>query len=242
MDVLEAILYDPPHLLETLHGAHDTDGLPLHQDVALGEQLYGLQRRAVGPDEALAPLHEALLRAHHAPDLDDVAVHLVLHDLLGLRQGHAPRQELDHVPGLDDDVGVPGLARGLDGHGALHEVQVSFELVLGQDRLHVRPDLFEVLLAVLREERRKGALLSHQTSLGRILFGYGHRLPVIDIWIIPWFVSAVLSFLATGALSARLRRIGRITGIKVFALAFLGHSDGSCTRGQWAQPWLEPKP
>lgn len=51
------------------------------------------------------------LVAHEAPDLDDVALHVIVEDLEGLRDAHAARQQLDEVPGLDYDVGVAGLAR-----------------------------------------------------------------------------------------------------------------------------------
>ena len=48
------------------------------QDVAPSQQLQRLQRGAVWPQQPLPPLHEAVLGAHHAADLDDVTLHVVL--------------------------------------------------------------------------------------------------------------------------------------------------------------------
>lgn len=59
--------------------------LTLHQYVAVCEQLQRLECAAVGPDQALSPLHELLLVAQHAADLDDVALHVVLQDLQRLQ-------------------------------------------------------------------------------------------------------------------------------------------------------------
>ena len=82
-------------------------GAGLDEDVALGEELEGLEGRAVGPDEPLPPLHEPVLRAagrararrawarvcvrvrvrkanqthlipYHPRDFDYVAMHIIL--------------------------------------------------------------------------------------------------------------------------------------------------------------------
>jgi hypothetical protein len=48
VNVVHAVLDDVADLLETLVGPHDRDGVTLHQHVALGQQLDGLERRSVG--------------------------------------------------------------------------------------------------------------------------------------------------------------------------------------------------
>lgn len=55
------------------------------------------------------PLDKLLLRPSFVPDLDNVTLALVVQDLLGLRERHRPGQQLDQVPGLEQDVWVPGL-------------------------------------------------------------------------------------------------------------------------------------
>ena len=47
-------------------------------DVASRQKLQSFESRSVGPQQALAALHEAVLGAHHAADLDDVTLHVVL--------------------------------------------------------------------------------------------------------------------------------------------------------------------
>ena len=61
------------HLLETLEGAHGGHRVALHQDVAAGEQLQSLQRRAVGPQQPLPPLHKLLLQCTNRAVVSDPA-------------------------------------------------------------------------------------------------------------------------------------------------------------------------
>ena len=79
-----------------------------------------------------------------------------------------PGHEFDHVPGLDDYIGVPALPGGEDGHAPLDQVQVSLQFELPQLRLHERPDLPDVLLPVLGEERGELALLQHPGGVVRL--------------------------------------------------------------------------
>ena len=58
------------------------DRVALHQHVAVGEQLDGLERGAVRADEACASLHKARLVPHHAADLQDLARDVVLRSFL----------------------------------------------------------------------------------------------------------------------------------------------------------------
>ena len=76
-----------PHLLEPLEVPHGRHCVALHQDVAAGEQLQSLEGGAVGPNQALPPLHKLLLVANHAANLDDVTLHLVLQHLERLQGG-----------------------------------------------------------------------------------------------------------------------------------------------------------
>lgn len=57
--------------------------------------------------------------------LDDIAVDVVLQDLQRLLNGDGPRQELDEVPGFDDDIRIPGLACCSYGHGPFDQVQLT---------------------------------------------------------------------------------------------------------------------
>ena len=49
------------YLLQPLEGPHGADCVALHQDVAVCQELKGLQGSAIGPQQSLAPLHEFLL-------------------------------------------------------------------------------------------------------------------------------------------------------------------------------------
>ena len=44
-----------------------------------------------------------------------------------MRRGHRAREQLERVAGLDDGVGVLGLARGPDAHGAVDQVELAGE-------------------------------------------------------------------------------------------------------------------
>lgn len=76
------------HLLDALERAHRGDRVAVHEHVALRQQLDRLERRAVGPDEPVAPLDESLLGADEVANLDYVALHVVLEDANGLLVRH----------------------------------------------------------------------------------------------------------------------------------------------------------
>lgn len=79
----------PPksHLLQARIRSNGRHGIPLDQNVTVGEQLDGLQRAALGADDALPALDEALAVANHRADLDDVAGDVVLQHADGLESG-----------------------------------------------------------------------------------------------------------------------------------------------------------
>ncbi|KAF4126568.1 Zinc-binding dehydrogenase [Geosmithia morbida] len=89
VDVCHAVLDDAAYLLEALVGPHGRDGVAVDEDVGLGQELEGLEGRAVGAQDALSALDEALLAVDQVADLDDVARHAVVQDLDGLRGRHA---------------------------------------------------------------------------------------------------------------------------------------------------------
>ena len=125
VEVVHAVLDELAHLLEALVVAHARDRVALHEDVAPGEQLNGLEGGPVWSEQPVAPLDVALLVAAQAANLDDVARHVILEDAHRLLQRHAPREQLDHVARLEDGKRVPRLARRRDGHGALDEVELA---------------------------------------------------------------------------------------------------------------------
>lgn len=184
VDVAHAVLDDAAHLLEPLVGPHDGDGVAVHQNVRLREELERLERRAVRAEDALAALDEAVLVADQVADLDDVAGHAVLEDLDGLRRGDAARQQLDEVAGVEDGGRVKRLARRLDHHGTLHQVQRAGDAVLLERLGDERPRLLEVDFAVLGEERHEGRLFGKCAAsivLGLELL----NLPLVDIVRVP---------------------------------------------------------
>jgi hypothetical protein len=97
----------------------------LHENIALGQQLQSLECRTVRTQKTLAALDKALLVPHNPTDLDDVRLHVVIQDLQRLLHGDTTSQELDEITGLNDDVGISGLAGGLHGHGTFDEVKLA---------------------------------------------------------------------------------------------------------------------
>ena len=97
MYIGHSVLDNPPHGLQPLERPHGRDRVALHQDVALGQQLEGLQRRPVRPEDPLPPLDKALLVPHQVADLDDVGRHAVVQDLDRLRRRHGAGEQLDQV-------------------------------------------------------------------------------------------------------------------------------------------------
>mmetsp|Transcript_33874 Transcript_33874/g.78788 ORF Transcript_33874/g.78788 Transcript_33874/m.78788 type:complete len:265 (-) Transcript_33874:25-819(-) len=227
VNVAKAVFHDASNLLDALYGSHDGDSLPLNQHEALRQQLNGLQRGTVWPDQALPSLHEALLGANEAADFQNVAVDLIVQDLLRLWQRHTAGEEFDHVPSLDDDVRIPRLLRGSHCHGALDQIQICCELVLSKHLPHIRPDLLQILLSVLWKQRGKGALLEKQATRRRILLRDGHRLPVVDPLVVPRLLFPILSFLRRLRSALRLL-LGLALGLsRRFALALLCHVQPS---------------
>jgi hypothetical protein len=167
MDVVHAVDDDAAHLLEALERPHGRDRVALHEDVAVGEELDGLERRAVRADDALAALDKALLVADQARNLDDIARDAVLQDLERLRRGHATREQLEQVTALEHDIRVPRLARRPHSHPALHQVQLARQPVRVQRRRDAAPLGAQVRLAVLGEEERKGRFVEEGLVLPR---------------------------------------------------------------------------
>lgn len=174
MDVVHAVEHDPAHLLETLIAPHRRHRVPLHEHIAVRKQLDSLERAPSRTDDALAALHETLLVAHNARDLDHVASHAVLKHLERLRGGHTTREELEQVARLEDDIGVPGLAGGAHGHLALDEVELARKAVAVERGGDTAPYGAQVGLAVLGEEEGEGRLL--EEGLVRALGRRRHRL------------------------------------------------------------------
>mmetsp|Transcript_26419 Transcript_26419/g.57629 ORF Transcript_26419/g.57629 Transcript_26419/m.57629 type:complete len:237 (+) Transcript_26419:619-1329(+) len=215
MNVLDAVLHDAAHRLEALEGAHGGHCVALHQDVALCEQLDCLEGGAVGADQALPPLHKLLLVADDAANLDDVALHVIIQDLESLGCRHTPGQQLDKVAGLDDDVGVVRLAGGLDGHGALNQVEFTRHTQLLKSFCDCRPHLPQVFFAVLWEQRCKGALF--QEPIRVIVFGERKDSPMVDALMVPWLVLLVLPlFPLWFVLGGSLRIYGNVLIIRHF--------------------------
>jgi hypothetical protein len=50
------------YLLQAFVGTHGGDSVALNKDVATGQQLQGFQCCAIGPEQALPPLHKLLLQ------------------------------------------------------------------------------------------------------------------------------------------------------------------------------------
>lgn len=185
VDVVHAVDDDPAHLLEALEAAHRGDRVALHEDVAVCEELDGLEGRAVRADDALAALDKALLVTHEAGDLDHIARHVVLEHLERLRGRDTTREQLEQVAALEDDIRVPRLAGRAHRHAALHQVQLACQAEVVERLGHCAPNGAEVRLPVLGEQEREGRLFKERLVL--LLVGLGERvhLPVVNVVRVP---------------------------------------------------------
>ena len=87
MYVLHSVFDDLPDLLESSKGAEGRHRVPLDQDVALSEQLYGFQCGSVWTNQTLTSTNETLLVPNECLDLDDVTGHVVVKHPDGLWVG-----------------------------------------------------------------------------------------------------------------------------------------------------------
>ena len=78
VNVLHGVLHYLPHLLESLERTKSRDGVPLHQDVALSQQFYGLQCGSIWTNQTLTSTYETLLVSNERFDLDDVTGYIIL--------------------------------------------------------------------------------------------------------------------------------------------------------------------
>lgn len=104
-------------------------------------------------------------------------------------EGHTPRDELDHVSGLDDGIRIIGLLGSPDSHGPLKQVEFELNTALHQSFLDDSLALLNVLLAILRKEDTKAALLEE----GLHLIGFDLiDFPMVDVIGVPGLVLAVV--------------------------------------------------
>ena len=88
MDIGHAVDHYTTDFFKSGVGAHHRDGIALDEDVGLGEKLKGFEGGAIGAEDTLATLDEAIFIANEVPDLDYVACCAVFEDFDGLRGGY----------------------------------------------------------------------------------------------------------------------------------------------------------
>mmetsp|Transcript_32439 Transcript_32439/g.64311 ORF Transcript_32439/g.64311 Transcript_32439/m.64311 type:complete len:229 (-) Transcript_32439:95-781(-) len=159
MYVVHAVHHDGPRLFDARSGTHHRHSVPLHEHVALRQELQRAESGAVRAHEPLPPLYEPVLVADHPADLDNVAVHVVVQDFQRLGRRDGPREQPDQVPRLHDRVRVPRPPGGRHGHGPLDQVELARHLPPVERAGHDRPHLAEVAFAIFRKKARERALL-----------------------------------------------------------------------------------
>lgn len=164
--VSHCVQYDLPHRLKRLEVPHRCHSVALHQNVALGQQLQGLQRHALRADEPLATLDEAVLIADEASYLDDVAEHVIVlkdfHRLL-IRDGSG--QKLNEIACSDNRIWVPSLPRCFDRHASLNEVKFGSDLEAAEFLFRKGPYFLQIFLAVLREKHCERGFLEQPRGI-----------------------------------------------------------------------------
>ena len=78
VNVLHGVEHNSAYSLECLEVAHSGDGIALDENVTLSKQLECLQGHTIRPNEPLPALHKAFLVSDEAPDLDNIAEHVVV--------------------------------------------------------------------------------------------------------------------------------------------------------------------
>ena len=146
-----------------------------------------LEGTPVRPNYTLPPLDEALLVTDGISNLDDVASNVVVQHFDGLPNRDAPREQLDHVPRFQNDIGVVGLPRRAHGHRAMNKIERARHMLKKKmrgekstkqtkKRVESRtdvgiqsfrdcaPHLPKIFLAVLGEKRREGGFLQERAA------------------------------------------------------------------------------
>lgn len=159
VDVGHAVRHHAADFFEPRVRAHDGDGVALHHDVGACEQFQGFEGCAVGAEDALAALDEALFVADEVADLDDVGGDAVGEDLDRLGGGDAAREEFYEIAGFEDGGWVVGFARGAHGHAAFDEVERAGDVLGGEGAGDEGPGGAEVGFAVFGEEGCEGGFV-----------------------------------------------------------------------------------
>jgi hypothetical protein len=140
MYVFHAIQNYSPDFLQVLVWAHNTDSIPLDEDITLSQQFNGLvhkvdqmvqdsphdaylERAPIGPNDPLSPFYESLLIPHEGPNLDNIARDIVVQDFDSLGDCDASGEKFYHVACFKDDVGVVCFSGCADGHRAVYEIK-----------------------------------------------------------------------------------------------------------------------
>jgi hypothetical protein len=85
--------------------------------------MVNLQCIPIGTYDALPPLDESFLISNSVSDLDNVTSYGVVQNFNGLVNSDASCEELDHISGFKDDVGVVSLPCCSDRHGAIDKIE-----------------------------------------------------------------------------------------------------------------------
>mmetsp|Transcript_1150 Transcript_1150/g.2073 ORF Transcript_1150/g.2073 Transcript_1150/m.2073 type:complete len:277 (+) Transcript_1150:848-1678(+) len=130
VNILNAVLHNSPHNLQAFIRTHRRDRVSLNENVAVCQQLQGLQSGSIRSYEPLAPLDELVGISDKAAYFDDVTVDIVVQNLQCLRCRDTSRQQLYQVPCFDNNVGVVSLPSSKHRHGALNKIELASDPVL----------------------------------------------------------------------------------------------------------------
>lgn len=132
VDVLHAVQYDTPDLLQALVRAHDSYCASLHEHITLCQELdrlrklsipstdamcaTHLQSAAVRTDNSLSPLDKPLVVTNDIANFNDVASRSVVQDFHRLPDRYPTGEQFHHVACLENDVWVVRFSRCADLH------------------------------------------------------------------------------------------------------------------------------
>ena len=125
----------------------------------------------------------------HVPDFYDITCRIILHHSQSLLIGNTSWNQLDDISCFYDWIRIPSLFCCSDGHRSFHKIKFKLYSCFHQPFFDNTLTLLNIFFSILWEENGEAAFLEKRFDLFRL---DGFYFPMVDGWVIPWFVLPVL--------------------------------------------------